>query len=73
MSRWRALLLSIKAKLEAIREGIATFDEEFLANVVDRESGRNVGHLIIPELEHRNQHIGQARGPLRLGHSEVAQ
>lgn len=70
-SRWRALLLSIKAKLEAIREGIATFDEEFLSNVVDRESGRNVGHLIIPDLQQRNASIGKTHGPLRLGHSEV--
>lgn len=32
--RWRCLLLSIKAKLEAVETGIATFDEEFLAYVV---------------------------------------
>ena len=30
-TRWRALLLSIKAKLETVRSGIATFDEEFAA------------------------------------------
>ncbi len=70
-SRWRALLLSIKAKLEAIREGIATFDEEFLAHLVDRESGRNVGHLVIPDLQQRNANINKSHGPLRLGHSEV--
>lgn len=32
--RWRALLLSIKAKLEAVSSGVAGFDEEFLANIV---------------------------------------
>lgn len=32
--RWRCLLLSIKAKLECVETGIATFDEEFLAYVV---------------------------------------
>jgi hypothetical protein len=33
-ARWRALLLVIKAKLEAVAAGIATFESEFLANVV---------------------------------------
>jgi hypothetical protein len=33
-SRWRALLLVIKAKLEAVESGIATFEDEFLAHVV---------------------------------------
>jgi hypothetical protein len=32
--RWRCLLLAIKAKLEVVETGIATFDEEFLAHVV---------------------------------------
>jgi hypothetical protein len=32
--RWRALLLGIKAKLEYVESGIATFDEEFLAHIV---------------------------------------
>jgi hypothetical protein len=32
--RWRCLLLAIKAKLEVVQTGIATFDEEFLAHVV---------------------------------------
>lgn len=31
---WRALLLVIKAKLEAVENKIATFEEEFLAHVV---------------------------------------
>jgi hypothetical protein len=33
-SRWRALLLVIKAKLEAVDVGISTIEQEFLANVV---------------------------------------
>lgn len=32
--RWRCLLLAIKAKLEVVESGIATFEEEFLAHVV---------------------------------------
>lgn len=33
-SKWRALFLVIKAKLEAVESGIAVFDEEFLAWIV---------------------------------------
>lgn len=32
--RWRALLLVIKAKLEAVECGISTIEEEFLAHIV---------------------------------------
>jgi len=32
--RWRALLLAIKAKLEAVAAGISEFEEEFLAHIV---------------------------------------
>lgn len=39
--RWRALLLVIKAKLEAVQSGIVTFEEEFLAHVV-MPDGRTV-------------------------------
>ena len=33
-TRWRSLLLVIKAKLEAVESGIATFEDEFLAHVL---------------------------------------
>jgi hypothetical protein len=33
-TRWRALLLSIKAKLEAVESGIESFDEAFLSHIV---------------------------------------
>jgi hypothetical protein len=33
-TKWRALLLVIKAKLEAIESGIATFEDEFLAHTL---------------------------------------
>jgi hypothetical protein len=32
--RWRALVLVIKAKLEAVESGIVTFEDEFLAQTV---------------------------------------
>lgn len=33
-ARWRALLLVIKAKLEAVEAGIVEFEQEFLAHIV---------------------------------------
>jgi hypothetical protein len=39
--RWRCLLLRIKGKLESVESGIAEFDEEFLAHVVD-QTGQTV-------------------------------
>ncbi|HEY2848339.1 MAG TPA: hypothetical protein VGI97_00550 [Gemmatimonadaceae bacterium] len=47
--RWRALLLVIKAKLEAVESGISTLEQEFLAHVVT-ESGRTIGEIIIPQI-----------------------
>jgi hypothetical protein len=32
--RWRALVLVIKAKLEAVESGITSFEDEFLAHTV---------------------------------------
>jgi hypothetical protein len=48
--RWRALNLAVKAKLEAVASGIATFDDEFLA------------YLVLPG----NQTVGQLMGDGRL-------
>lgn len=47
--RWRALLLVIKAKLEAVESGIGTLESEFLASVVT-ESGRTIGEVVLPRL-----------------------
>ena len=41
-SRWRALLLVVKAKLEAVEVGISTIEEEFLAWTVVPGSGATV-------------------------------
>lgn len=47
--RWRALLLVIKAKLEAVESGIVTFDDEWLAHFV-MPGGRTVGEMIQRQL-----------------------
>jgi hypothetical protein len=46
-SAWRALLLVIKAKLEAVETGITTFEDEFLAHLV-LPNGQTVGEWAIP-------------------------
>ncbi|PZU59863.1 MAG: hypothetical protein DI547_05140 [Sphingobium sp.] len=48
--KWRALLLVIKAKLEAVESGISVFEDEFLANIV-MPGGQLVGEIIRPEIE----------------------
>ena len=48
--RWRALVLVIKAKLEAVESGIVTFEEEFMAHIV-LPSGETVGEWFVPQLE----------------------
>ena len=47
--RWRALVLSVKAKLEAVESGISTFEQEFLTFVVV-DGGQTVGERVLPEL-----------------------
>lgn len=47
--RWRALLLVIKAKLEAVDAGISTFEEEFLAHIV-MPNGQTVSQMALPEI-----------------------
>jgi len=48
-SRWRALILVVKAKLEAIEIGISTIEKEFLAFVV-MPDGRQFADHMLPEL-----------------------
>jgi hypothetical protein len=48
--RWRCLALAIKAKLEVVETGIATFEEEFLAHIV-LANGATFGSWATAELE----------------------
>lgn len=48
--RWRALALAVKAKLEAVEAGIATFDDEFLPYIV-LPGGKTVSEWIIPQIQ----------------------
>lgn len=48
--RWRALALAVKAKLEAVEAGIATFDAEFLPYIV-LPGGETVADFMLPQIE----------------------
>lgn len=50
-SRWRALVLGIKAKLECVASQITTLEEEFLAHIV-LPNGQTVGQTVGPQIEH---------------------
>lgn len=49
-SRWRALLLSITAKLEAVEAGIETFDEAFLSHIV-MPNGQTMAEHSLPYIK----------------------
>lgn len=48
--RWAALALVIKAKLEGVESGIASFDEMFLGDTL-LPSGQTVGETLVPQLD----------------------
>ena len=48
--RWRALLLIIRAKMEAVESGITTLESEFLANIV-LPDGVTVGQWLAPQVD----------------------
>lgn len=50
---WRGLLLCLKAKLEAVESGLVLFEEEFMAQTVDPESGATLGNLLLPTFQKR--------------------
>jgi hypothetical protein len=67
--KWRALTLCIKAKLEAVAAGITEFEHEFLAQVVDPESGKTVGEMMKPFLQGRLSVSSILGLPAPPGHS----
>lgn len=66
---WRALLLVIKAKLEAVDNKIATFEEEFLAHVV-MPNDETIGTLVAPLIAQAYAR-GQMPRALLLGAAEA--
>lgn len=39
---WRVLAWNLKARLEAVQEGVETFEEAFLAHLVDERTGETI-------------------------------
>jgi hypothetical protein len=39
---WRVLAWNLKARLEAVEEGVETFDEAFLAHLLDEQTGETI-------------------------------
>ena len=70
--RWRALVLVVKSKLEAVETGIVTFEEEFLAHIV-LPDGSKVADWMAPQLEEAYESgrmpelLPPARGELTAG------
>lgn len=63
--RWRCLALAIKAKLECVESGIATFEEEFMAHIV-LPNGNTVGQAVLPQID---QSYKDGKMPPLLGYN----
>ena len=66
-SKWRCLVLVIKAKLEAVESGITTLEEEFLAHIV-LPNGRTAGEMMIPQIAQSYQ---DKKMPPLLGYNQT--
>lgn len=53
-SRWRCLVLAIKAKLECVESGITTLEQEFMAHIV-LPNGATLGEVVLPQIEQSYQ------------------
>src|SRR5512142_1507813 len=49
--RWRAAVLVVKAKLEAVESGITTFEDEWLAYLVVPGERQTVGEMLKPQID----------------------
>lgn len=49
--RWRVLVITVKAMLEAVESKVLTFDEAFLAHIVIPGTGKTLGAAIVPKLD----------------------
>lgn len=48
---WRVLVWTVKARLVAVEEGLESFEQAFLAHLVDPSSGRTLFDVVKPALE----------------------
>lgn len=64
-SRWRCLVLAIKAKLESVQSNIETFEDAFMAQIV-LPNGQTVGQAMQPQIEGSYK---SGKMPPLLGHN----
>lgn len=63
---WRVLHWSIKARLEAVTEGVETFEQAFLAHLVEPSTGATVWEIVHPQIEAGALSLGGGSGRLAL-------
>ena len=56
--RWRVLVITVKAMLEAVDSKLLTFDQAFLAHIVIPGSAKTLGDVIVPKLDAMYQGLG---------------
>lgn len=49
--RWRVLVITIKAMLEAVESKLLTFDQAFLPHIVIPGTARTIGESLVPKLD----------------------
>lgn len=65
---WRVIYWSLKSRMEAIEEGLETFEQAFLPHIVDPGTNRTLWQTIQPHIESGKMHIGAGGLPaLRAG------
>lgn len=64
-SKWRSLVLGIKAKLECVASEITTLEQEFMAHIV-LPNGETVGDVMIPKI-HQSYQTNQMPPLLGMG------
>lgn len=60
---WRVIMWSLKARLVAVEEGLETFEQAFLAHMVDPGTGSTVWQQIQPHVESGRLRMGGAGLP----------
>lgn len=59
-TRWRALLLTIKAKLVSVENGVESFEEAFMAHLV-LPGGETMGQRALPQYREQLKALPEAR------------
>ena len=49
--RWRVLVITIKAMLEAVESRLLSFDQAFLSHIVIPGTARTLGDTLVPKLD----------------------